>query len=160
MTHAAALYMDAEIRPHRSLSERGFIILISVITVANVASAIVFLRIGASYVVPFLGLDLAAIVVAFLASFASGRVVERIQVSPGEVRVTYETQKATRIVWESPTAFTRITVEKDEEDRVMGLRLALSGRETAVAASLSPGERGEFAKALEDAIWKARRHRG
>lgn len=160
MSDAAALYMDAEIRPNRSLSERGFIILISVITLANVGSAAVFVRMGAHYVLPFIGIDLLAIVVAFLASFASGRVVERIQVSPGEVRVTYETEKDCRIVWESPTAFTRITVEKDEEDRVMALRLALSGRETPVAASLSPGERGEFAKALEEAIWKARRHRG
>lgn len=159
MTDAAALYMDAEIRPNRSLSERGFIILISVITLVNVACAAVFVRMGAHFVLPFLGIDVAAIIVAFLASFASGRVVERIQVSPGEVRVTYETPKLSRVVWESPTAFTRITVEKDEEDRVMALRLALSGRETPVAAALSPGERGEFARALEDAIWKARRHR-
>lgn len=154
-----ALYMDAEIRPNRSLSERGFIILISVITIANVASAAVFLRLGALWVLPFLGIDLLAIVVAFVASYRSGRVVERIQVSPGAVRVTWESPKDSRVVWESPTAFTRITVETDEEDRVMALRLALSGRETPVAAALSPGERGEFAKALEDAIWQARRHR-
>ena len=153
----AALYMDAEIKPNRSLSERGFIILISVITLANVASAAVFVRLGAHWVLPFLGIDLLAIIVAFIASFRSGRIIERIQVSPGEVRVTYESPKDSRIVWESPTAFTRITLEKDEEDRVMALHLALSGRETPVAAALSPGERGEFAKALEEAIWKARR---
>ena len=99
----AALYMDAEIKPNRSLSERGFIILISVITLANVASAAVFVRLGAHWVLPFLGIDLLAIIVAFIASFRSGRIIERIQVSPGE--------------------------------------------------------RGEFAKALEEAIWKARRHR-
>jgi len=156
----AALYMDAEIRPNRSLSERGFVILISVITAANVASAAVFMNMGAHWVLPFLGVDVLAIVVAFVASYRSGRVVERIQVSPGEVRVTWESPRDSRVVWESPTAFTRITVETDEEDRVMALRLALSGRETPVAASLSPGERGEFARALEDAIWKARRHRG
>jgi len=154
-----ALYMDAEIKPNRSLSERGFIILISVITIANVASAAVFVRMGAHFVLPFLGIDLLAVIVAFLASFRAGRVIERIQVSPAEVKVTYETPKDSRVVWESPTAFTRITLERDEEDRVMALHLALSGRETAVAAALSPGERGEFAKALEEAIWKARRHR-
>lgn len=153
------LYMDAEIKPNRSLSERGFIVLISVITIANVASAAVFVRMGAHYVLPFLGVDLVAVVVAFMVSFKSGRVIERVQVSPAEVRITYETEKATRVVWESPTAFTRVTTERDEEDRVMGLRLALSGRETAVAASLSPGERGEFAKALEEAIRQARMHR-
>ena len=153
------LYMDAEIKPNRSLSERGFVILISVITVANVASAVVLLRMGAHYVLPFLGIDVLAVIVAFLASYKSGRVIERVQVSAAEVRVTYETEKASRLVWESPTAFTRVTTERDEEDRCLALRLALSGRETAVAAALSPGERGEFAKALEDAIRQARRHR-
>lgn len=75
------------------------------------------------------------------------------------MRITYETPRDRRVVWESPTAFTRVTTERDEDDRVMALRVALSGRETSVAAALSPGERGEFAKALEEAIWKARRHR-
>ena len=64
---------------------------------------------------------------------------------------------ASRVVWESPTAFTRVTTERDEDDRVTALRLMLSGRQTAVAVALSPRERGEFAKALEDAIWRARR---
>jgi uncharacterized membrane protein len=149
--------MDAEIKPNRSLSERGFIILISVITLANVASALVFLRMGATYVPIFLGVDLLALTLAFLASFAAARVIERVQVSADEVKVTYETPKAVRVVWESPTVFTRVTTERDEENRVMALRLALSGRQTAVAVALSPRERGEFAKALEDAIWRAKR---
>lgn len=153
------LYMDAEIKPNRSLSERGFVILIAVITAVNVASAVVFLRMGAHYVLPFLGIDLLAVIVAFLASYKSGRVIERVQVSAAEVRVTHETETAKRLIWESPTAFTRVTTERDEEDRCMALRLALSGRETAVAAALSPGERGEFAKALEEAIRQARRQR-
>ena len=156
---AASLYMDAEIRPNRSLSERGFIILISIITAANCASALVFLKLGAPYVVPFLGIDLLAVIFAFLVSFRSGRVIQRVQVTPSEVKVTYETPKETKVVWESPTAFTRVTTERDEDDRVTALRLALSGRETPVAQALSPHERAAFARALEDAIWQARRHR-
>ena len=151
------LYMDAEIKPNRSLSERGFIILICVITAANVASAIVFLSMKASLVPIFLGVDVIAVIVAFLASFKAGRIVERVQVSAAEVKVTYEAGDQVKVVWESPTAFTRVTTERDEEDRCTALRLALSGKQTAVAAALSPRERGEFAKALEDAIWRARR---
>ncbi|ACG76451.1 conserved hypothetical protein [Phenylobacterium zucineum HLK1] len=154
----ARLYMDAVITPNRSLSERGFIILISIITLANVASAAVFIANGAHLVPVFLGVDLAAIIVAFLVSFRAARNVERVQVTPHQVVVTYETPKWSRVVWESPTAFTRVAVETDAMDgRVTGLRLALSGRETPVAAALSPGERAEFARALEDAIWRAKR---
>lgn len=153
-----SLYMDAVITPNRSLSERGFVILISIITLANIASAAVFVAMGAHWVPIFLGLDLAAVLVAFLISFRQARNVERVQVSPHQVVVTYETPKWTRVVWESPTAFTRVAVERDAEDgRVVDLKLALSGRETPVAAALSPRERAEFARALEDAIWRARR---
>jgi uncharacterized membrane protein len=149
--------MDAEIKPHRSLSERGFIVLISIITAANVASAIVFLRLHANVVPIFLAVDVVAIIVAFLASFRAARMIERVQVSAAEVKVTYEAGDRVRVVWESPTAFTRVTTERDEDNRCTALRLALSGRQTAVAAALSPRERGEFAKALEEAIWKAKR---
>lgn len=152
----SALYMDAVITPNRSLSERGFVILISIITLANIASAAVFVAMGAHWVPIFLAIDLAAVVVAFVISFRQARNVERVQVSPHQIVVTYETPKWRRVVWESPTAFTR--VERDEEDgRVVDLRLALSGRETPVAAALSPRERADFARALEDAIWRARR---
>lgn len=151
------LYMDAEIKPNRSLSERGFVLLIGVITAANVASAIVFLNMGAHLVPLFLGIDVAAITVAFLVSFKAGRMIERVRVSAAEVVITYETSKASRVVWESPTAFTRVTTERDEDNRVMTLKVMLSGRQAAVAAALSPGERGEFAKALETAIWRAKR---
>ena len=151
------LYMDAEIKPNRSLSERGFVILITIITLANVASAIVFLRIGAQLVPLFLGIDVAAITVAFLVSFRAGRMIERVRVSASDVVITYETPKASRIVWESPTAFTRVAAERDEDNRVVSLKVMQSGRYARVAAALSPGERGEFARAFENAIWRARR---
>lgn len=155
----APLFMDAEIRPNRSLSRRGFVILIAVVTVTNVAAALVFLAQGAFLVPIFMGVDVLAVVVAFLVNYRAGQMVERVQVSPSHVKVTHEAGGAVRLVWESATAFTRITTRCDEENRMMALGLALSGRETAVAASLSPGERREFARALEDAMRRARGHR-
>jgi uncharacterized membrane protein len=150
--------MDAEIRPNRSLSERGFIILIAIVTLANCASAAVFIAMGAMFVPIFLAIDVLAVVVAFLVSFQAAKRVERVQVTAAEIRVIHETPKETRLVWQSPTAFTRVRVEKEEE-RTVALKLALSGREAEVAAALSPRERADFAKALELAIWQARRER-
>jgi len=152
------LYMDAIITPHRSLSERGFVVLIAIVTLANCASAAVFVHMGAVYVPFFLGVDLAAIVVAFLVSFQAAKQVERVQVTSREIRVTRETPKWSRLVWQSPTAFTRVAVETEDE-QTMALKLSLSGREAVVAAALSPRERGEFAKALRSAIAEARRER-
>lgn len=152
-------YMDAVITPHRSLSDRGFIILISVVTLANCCSAAVFVYMGAIFVPFFLAIDVLAVIVAFMASFRAARQVERVQVTARDIVVTYEAPNWSKVVWESPTAFTRVAVET-EEDRTVGLRLALSGKEVAVAQALSPRERGEFAKALQQAIREARLERG
>jgi uncharacterized membrane protein len=155
---SGALYMDAEIRPNRSLSQRGFVVLIAIVTLANCASAAVFIALGAKFVPIFLGLDLAAVVIAFLVSFRAAKRVERVQVSSRDVVVVRETPTSTEVIWESPTAFTRVAVEK-ADNRVVDLRLALSGRELPVAAALSPRERTEFAEALQRAIWRAKRER-
>jgi uncharacterized membrane protein len=152
------VYMDAVIKPNRSLSERGFIILIAVVTLANCCSAAVFVAMGATLVPIFLGVDVLAVIVAFLVSYRGAKRVERVHITARDIRVTHEAPNWTRVVWESPTAFTRVAVEKEEE-RTIGLRLALSGREVAVAQALSPRERGEFAEALQQAISEARRER-
>ena len=92
------LYMDAEIRPNRSLSQRGFVTLIGIVTVMNCASAAVFLAMGAYFVPMFLGLDLIAITLAFLASFAAAKRVQRVRVTAAQVEVSLETPKETRLV--------------------------------------------------------------
>lgn len=150
------LYMDAVITPHRSLTQRGFVVLISVVTALNCISAAVFIAMGATLVPVFLGLDLFAIVIAFLVSFNAAKRVQRVRVTSAEVRVTSETAQGATLVWESPTAFTRVALET-EDDRAVELKLALSGKEAPIAQALSPPERAEFARALQDAIRAARR---
>src|SRR3546814_2125866 len=64
-------YMDAVITPNRSLSERGFIVLIAVVTLANFCSASVFLAICSSLVPFFFCIDLLSVFVSFPAFFLS-----------------------------------------------------------------------------------------
>ncbi len=147
--------MDAVITPHRSLSSRGFIVLIAVLTAINTASAAFFVAIGAGPIPIFLGLDLLAVIIAFCASNASARRTERIQVTAAEVRVVRQTARAALTVWVSPTAFTRIALIGGT-DGEGDLRLRLSDREIAIARALSRPERLAFAKALDLAVWRAR----
>lgn len=156
---ADTVFMDAEIRPNRSLSKRGFKILIAVVIAANLACAAVLTAMGAYFVPMFLGLDVLAVTVAFQASFAAARQVERVRVTDRAVRITRETPRSSRIVWESPTAFTRVSVITDD-DQAVDLRVALSGKQTHVGRALGSRERAEFARALENAIRDARRARG
>jgi len=155
---SAALYMDAVITPNRSLTPQGSIVLIGVVTLFNCVASAVFVQLGASLVPFFLGLDVLAVALAFAVSFHAAKQVERVQVSARDVRVMRETPKWSKVVWESPTAFTRVAVEVEDE-AVVELRVALSGRSAPVAAALSPPERKEFARALQQAIAVARRER-
>lgn len=150
--------MDALITPHRSLSERGFIILIAIMTAINCATAVMFVSMGAAPVPAFLGLDLVAVVIAFAVSNRQTLRKERVQVSAAEVRVMLETPKGEQLLWASPTAFTRVTVVGETGD-LPELRLALSGRELPLALALGRTERLDFAKALRQAIAQARQER-
>jgi uncharacterized membrane protein len=148
-------FMDAVITPHRSMSSKGFIILIGVLTTINIVSAGFFLYLGAGPVPIFLGLDLVAVIVAFAVSNRAARRHERIRVTASEVVVTQASPQGEQTVWTSPTAFTRLAMVGDVGDAAH-LRLRLSDRELQVARDLSRPEREAFAKALDTALWRAR----
>jgi uncharacterized membrane protein len=155
---SAVLYMDAVITPNRSLSMRGFFWLIGVLAFFNLAVAGLMIVIGAFPVPIFLGLDLLAVIIAFRASYRSGGQAERVQVSAAEVRVLYQAFGRSRMIWTSPTAFTRVEIEAPGEPETR-IRLQLSGRALTIAMALSPKERTDFAEALERAIRAAKAER-
>ena len=148
-------YMDAVITPHRSLSRRGFIVLISALTFINACTAMLFVALRAIPVPAFLGLDLVAILIAFAASRRAAKRLERIQVTAAEVRVVLESPRGAHTVWISPTAFTRVILVGDPEEDA-DLQLRLSDRGMPVARALNRSERRDFAAALEQAIRRAR----
>lgn len=148
------LYMDAVITPNRSLSPRGFLILMSALVAINAALAGVFLSIGALPIPVFLGLDVLAVYVAFRVHYGAARLTERIQVSAAEIRVSHEAGRLRTTVWRSPTAFTRVDVEAPGEHDAR-VRLRMSQRRWTVAAALSPRERTDFAEALKAAVVRA-----
>lgn len=148
-------FMNAVITPSRSLSRKGFIILISIMTAINAVTAFGFWAIGAAPIPFFLGFDLLAVVVAFAVSRRSGA-NERIQVTAAEVRVLMLNREGgEQIVWASPTAFTQVDLNGDAGDAT-DLRLRQSSRQLPVAKALSRPERLAFAQALHDAIRQAR----
>ncbi|HYD45661.1 MAG TPA: DUF2244 domain-containing protein [Phenylobacterium sp.] len=147
---AEPLYMDAEITPNRSLSRTGMFVLLCLVGAANGIAGTVFWMMGAWPAPIFLGLDVLALWWAFT---IHNRALhpERVQVTPAEICVLRKDQQ----VWRSPTAFTRVALERrgPGDSRV---RLSLSGKAMTIAAALSPAERVDFANALERAIADAR----
>lgn len=155
---AAALYMDAVIRPNRSLSRAGMAVVLGVAVAFNLMVAVFLLVVGAPPVLPFLGLDVLALWLALRASNRALSRSERVKVTAEIITVSRENEKGAQVVWTSPTAFTRVDLDQpgEHESRV---RLFMSRRRLTLARALSPAERVAFARALERAIKAARAER-
>lgn len=155
---AAPLYMDAVIKPNRSLSRRGLHVLLGAVVGANLIVGVFLLVVGAPLVLPFLGLDVAALWLALHASFRAAERRERVRVTAEAVTVSREDEAGARLVWTSPTAFTRVDVEQPGEHEAR-VRLSIHRRRLTLARALSPPEREAFAEALQRAIRHARAER-
>ena len=155
---ASPLYMDRVIAPHRSLTPQGAAVLLAVVMAFNILVAIFLLVVGAPPVLPFLGLDVLALWIAFRASDRAAKRVERVQVTAEAVTVSREDEKGARTVWTSPTAFTRVDVDLPGEHDAR-VRLMIYRKRLTLARSLSPEARIQFANALQDAIRAARAER-
>lgn len=152
------LYMDAVIRQNASMTPLGFKVLLTVVVAFNVVFGIFMLVIGAWPLPFFLGLDVLIVWLAFRASFRAAERQERVRVSAETVEISLEADGKARTVWTSPTAFTGLDVESVGQDDTK-VRLRMHRRRYLVGRALSPGERADLGRALEDAIRKARSER-
>ncbi len=143
--------------PHRSLSQRGFVIVMLVIAGVSFASGVTFLAMGAWPIFGFFGLDVLLIYLAFRANFRAARAREHIRVTPSvlevrEVPVTgAETTVSLNPFW------TRIWRQDDEDHGTLDLAL-VSGRTTVpVGRFLGPMEKAILARDLTEALTTVKR---
>lgn len=154
----APIYMDAQITPNRSLSDRGMKVVLGIVIAFNALVALFLLVLHAPVVLPFLGLDVLGIWLALRASARAARRVERVHVTAEAVTVSREDEKGARTIWTSPTAFTRVEVDQPGEHDTR-VRLMIHRRRLTVGRALSPDARMDFADALREAIRAARNER-
>jgi uncharacterized membrane protein len=148
---------DATITPHRSLDRNGFRIVMTLVSLASVASSIPFVVLGAWPVAGFFGLDVIALFIAFHVNFRHARAFERIVVTPLEVLLRKVSHLGREAVWRSNPAWTKLERVNDEDYGLLGLNLVSRGQSVTVASQLSPHEREGFANALGSALASARR---
>ncbi|HCX67590.1 MAG TPA: hypothetical protein DHK64_08645, partial [Rhodobiaceae bacterium] len=84
---APPLHFNAMITPHRSLSSRGFVILIGIVATVNFTAGILFMVQGAWPVFGFCGLEVVLVWWAFRANYRAARAHETVQLSDEELRV-------------------------------------------------------------------------
>nr|WP_255636349.1 DUF2244 domain-containing protein [Azospirillum sp. 412522] len=149
------VFFDAILHPHRSLGRSGFRVLMAVVVAMNLVVAGIFVAHGAWPVVPFCGLDVLALWLAFRVSYRSARQYERVRLTETALTVQRVHWKAPERRWSFHPHWLRISHDEPaEHDRRAAGQVTLSshGQSVGVGSFLSPDERSSFARALDDAL--------
>lgn len=153
---AVRVFFDAILHPHRSLGRNGFRVLMAVVVVMNLIVAGIFVAHGAWPVVPFCGLDVLALWLAFRVSYRSARQYERVRLTETALTVQRVHWKRPERRWSFHPHWLRITHDEpaDHDRRGTAGQVTLSshGQSVGVGSFLSPDERSSFARALDDAL--------
>jgi len=152
---ASPVFLDAELRPNRSLSPRGFRWLMGGLLALSFVAGIVFVSIGAWPVFGFFGLDVLLIWLAFRASYRSGAMFEYLKLTRDALDVRRIHPSGREQKWSFQPWWVRVSLPRPVKHESQ-LSLSSHGRRLVVGAFLSPRERGEVADALENALHRVR----
>lgn len=143
--------------PHRSLSPKGFAIVMGILGGCSFVLGFAFLMMGAWPIFGFLGLDVFLVWLAFRANFRAARAFEEILVTP------------VRLVWRRVSArgeeredtmnprWVRLETTADELSGVTRVALTERRRTRVVGAFLPPMQKEKLAKSLAHALASAKR---
>ena len=145
------LFFDAILMPHRSLSPRGFWLLMTLISGLSFLAGVFFVLHGAWPVTGFFGLDVLLIYIAFKASYRSARIYETVRLTADALIVERVGLSGRRSRWSFQPYWLRIEID-DPPQHHSPLTLSSHGRTIATGSFLSPQERLEVAEALRTAL--------
>jgi uncharacterized membrane protein len=148
---------SAIITPHRSLSSRGFLLVMALVGGLSFIGGMFFFLLGAWPVVGFLGLDVLLVYWAFRANYRAAAAFEEVTVTPSELRLRRVSHRGEVAEWTLNPVWTRLDRETHEEFGLLKVFLVSRGRRLSVAGFLSPTEKESFADALAAALGEARR---
>jgi len=148
---------SATLVPHRSLGRRGFLILMGAIAALWLAAGIFFLFLGAWPVLAFVGLDFAAILIAFRLNYRSARAYEEIEMSRASLVVRKVTPGGRARELRLNPRWARLEVDRSRDEGVTRVAISARDHRFPVGAFLNPEDRESFAGAFGAALAETRR---
>jgi uncharacterized membrane protein len=143
---------EAILEPHRSLSPRGFLVLIAAVATVSFIAGIAFIMVGAWPVFGFIGLDAILIYVAFKVNFHSAKIYESVKLTEDMFIVERMRPNGQVLSWQFQPYWLRVIMEGDDS------RLVLSshGKSVTIGEFLTPDERSQLADTLRAELDKLR----
>lgn len=143
---------EAILEPHRSLSPRGFLVLISAVVMVSFIAGIAFVMIGAWPVFGFIGLDAVLIYVAFKVNFHSAKIHESVKLTENMLLVERTQPNGQVSSWQFQPYWLRVVIE-DGDSRLI---LSSHGKSVIIGEFLTPSERIDLADNLRAELDKLR----
>ena len=137
--------------PHRSLSPRGFLILMSFVGAVSFIAGISFLAIGAWPVMGFFGLDALAIYIAFKLNYRAGRRCETVDITASDLIVTRTSPGRSQQQFALNPYWARVHLA-ERPDGANRLYLRSHGKAYPIGGFLTDDERRDLADALSSAL--------
>lgn len=138
--------------PHRSLSKRGFLLVMAGIGGISFVSGAAFLAMGAWPIFGFFGLDVLLVYLAFRANFRAARAREHILVTPSIVEVRREPARGRPTTTRLNPFWTRLTRQDDEDHGTLDVALVSGRRTVPVGRFLGPEQKAALAGDLSRAL--------
>lgn len=151
---AGGAVFHAIITPSLSLGRRGFLVLMAVVAAISFGTGILFANIGAWPVTGFMGLDAVALWAAFRIVQRRARAFEEVLLTQEELLVRDVAASGAAREHRFNPYWVRIeaATHRLADEGLESVRLVSHGHALPIASALSPLERRDFARALENGI--------
>jgi len=146
---------DALLTPHRSLSPRGFALLMTLAGLVGFGFGAAFLVMGAWPIFGFCGAEWLLFYVCFRLNYRAARLRERVRLTPGLLTVERCDPRGRVQSWSFQPYWLRVEMD-DPPEHESQLSLASHGRRLVIGSFLSPHERLDLAEALRGALARAK----
>jgi len=149
------IYFDATLRPNRSLSRFGFLLVMGAIALGGIGIGTAFFIAGAWPVAGFCGLEIILVYIAFKVNFREGKRSERLFLSGEGFKIFrtspkgVETMERLEPTWLSVD----LVLNRQSQPRIV---IRSHGQEREVGGFLAPFEKVEVAEALQEALGRYR----
>lgn len=149
-------FLDMSLRPSRSLTPHGFLIVMGIASVVSIVAGVHFTLKGAWPVMGFFGLDLALLYWAFKASYRQGELTERIYLDGAKMTIERSRPGFQSQAWTLHPSWVQVSVDDPEEHHAA---LKLRDRSTAIelGSFLPPRERSQVADVIRDGLERRKR---
>ncbi len=141
----------ALLSPHRSLSAKGFKIMMAVTALMCLSIGLWFYAIGAWPVMGFMGLDVLILYLAFKMSYRQGLVYETIELTSEKLTITHHPLHGEQKQWHFNPYWVKLKI-KERRGKSCIVEASSHGKKLIFANFLSDNEKRDFTRCLNQAL--------